>query len=262
MDSYFVSLNLCNELCRPTLSISSRSHFTSTSFSGQKPHVKMPLHFNSKSHLFPYFTTKKIPHAFNIKARAPRGTSREGKKFARRMAVAIPLRAIQEEYTIGSIEVLMVTDRSGKGYVFPKGGVETFDGSFKKAATREAMEEAGVLGGLTIKLQSTEYISNRVKRKGYWKGRCFAKVFVLEVETELDSWPEMERRQRDWCTLEDAKERCKYDWMRDALIVLETRLHEFTIGSDVKPLVELTRVGNQFNPQPLTELDMAYIMAQ
>jgi len=73
--------------------------------------------------------------------------------------------------------------------------------SGRKAATIEAMEEAGVLGK-TLKQPAGTY--------SYWKRlannfiRVDVIVYLLEVTEELANWQEAKRRQRAWLTPADA----------------------------------------------------------
>lgn len=127
----------------------------------------------------------------------------------------------------------MVSTKSGKGFVFPKGGVEPHDESACSTAAREAMEEAGVLlkaDSCTLLTHKPMYSQKRLRSKMNKKGVCQAEMYVMEVERELFDWPEANRRIRRWETIENAKELCKYKWMRDALLELEERAQEFYFG--------------------------------
>ena len=104
--------------------------------------------------------------------------------IAVRQAAAIPLR---------DGLVCMVTSRSGRRWVFPKGRIEVRQ-SAAEAAVAEAWEEAGLLGRLSdLTVGSYEYEKwDRVH------------VFVLHVEAELEQWPERGHRTREWVTPEEA----------------------------------------------------------
>ena len=98
-------------------------------------------------------------------------------------------------------EVLLVTSRDTGRWVIPKGW------PMKKrtpwdAAAREAFEEAGVKGVVEpAAIGSYRYI----KRLSRWRERPVeVQVFCLEVERELDDWPERPQRQRAWFAPEDA----------------------------------------------------------
>jgi len=95
----------------------------------------------------------------------------------------------------GRTEILLVTNRKGKRWVIPKGVVEP-ELSPAASAAKEAWEEAGVRGTLRpVPLGSYEYPK--------WSGRCTVEVFLLEVETLAEHWPE-EHRTRRWATVDNA----------------------------------------------------------
>jgi hypothetical protein len=48
----------------------------------------------------------------------------------------------------------------------------------------------------------------------------------MTVHEEMDSWPEQERRERNWYPLSEAKDMCKHAWMAKALYEVEGRLQE------------------------------------
>ncbi len=94
---------------------------------------------------------------------------------------------------------MLVTSRSGKRWVIPKGIIES-DLTSLESAEKEAFEEAGVLG----KAQA-----NAIGRYQYnkWGGTCTVEVFLLEVEKVLQEWPESQLRQREWLKVEGAIKR-------------------------------------------------------
>ena len=109
---------------------------------------------------------------------------------------ALPFRVVD-----GQMQILLVTSRETKRWILPKGRPE------KKlrapfVAAQEAFEEAGVAGNISLKaigafpsfkrLPSGEEIPTRVR------------VFLLEVVTEYDQWPEQDQRQRQWVTIPQA----------------------------------------------------------
>ena len=116
---------------------------------------------------------------------------RKAKKGQRvRQVAAIPFRIGDT----GDIEVMLVTSRETKRFIVPKGW--TMKGkSGRKAATIEAMEEAGVLGK-TLKTPAGGY--------SYWKRlsenfiRVDVTVYLLKVQEELSKWKETAKRQRAW----------------------------------------------------------------
>ena len=113
-----------------------------------------------------------------------------------RQVAAIPFRLNAR----GDVEVMLVTSRTTRRFIVPKGW--PMEGkSGRKAATIEAREEAGVLGK-TLKEPAGSY--------SYWKRlanrfvRVDVIVYLLEVTEELADWQEAKRRQRAWLPAADA----------------------------------------------------------
>lgn len=50
------------------------------------------------------------------------------------------------------------------------------------------------------------------------QGRCVAYLFAMHVSEELASWPEGHQRSRHWVGLQEACCKCRYPWMREALV--------------------------------------------
>jgi 8-oxo-dGTP pyrophosphatase MutT (NUDIX family) len=116
----------------------------------------------------------------------------------------------------GGLEVLLVTRRSGKDWIIPKGQIEP-DMTEQDSAAKEAMEEAGVTG---------RAFEERAGLFQYLKGRAMLEVVVydLEVLTELEKWPEQSDRERRWATPEQAAELVKNQGLSDLLRGLRERL--------------------------------------
>lgn len=97
--------------------------------------------------------------------------------------------------TDGITQLILITSRKGKKWIFPKGIVEkgyTPAGS----AQKEALEEAGVIG--TIEAEIGEY------RYQKWKGICIVTLYALKVDMILDDWEEKNKRQRQIVTVDEA----------------------------------------------------------
>jgi len=105
--------------------------------------------------------------------------------------------------------VCMVTSRSGKRWVFPKGVIEPGH-TPGEAALIEAWEEAGVVGTL-----DPEPIGNYV----YDKFDCphHVLVFRMRVIEVRDDWPERGLRDRAWLTVGDAIDRVDEPGLRELL---------------------------------------------
>ncbi|KAF8693255.1 hypothetical protein HU200_038638 [Digitaria exilis] len=150
------------------------------------------------------------------------------------------------------VEVLMISTPNRADMVFPKGGWED-DEDVYQAASREAMEEAGVKGVINyhlhfLSLNSIQcpyalIISIRLlllhqrSTLGHWvfkskssqnstspRGACKGYIFAMEVTEELESWPEQETHSRRWVSPAEAYQLCRYEWMREALTALLERL--------------------------------------
>jgi 8-oxo-dGTP pyrophosphatase MutT (NUDIX family) len=122
---------------------------------------------------------------------------RKAKKGERiRQVAAIPFRLSQH----GDIEIMLVTSRTTKRFIVPKGWPMKGK-SGRKAATIEAQEEAGVLGK-TLRQPAGTY--------SYWKrlSNRFVHVdvivYLLEVTEEFADWQEAKSRQRAWLKPQDA----------------------------------------------------------
>ncbi|XP_010556716.1 PREDICTED: nudix hydrolase 17, mitochondrial-like [Tarenaya hassleriana] len=115
------------------------------------------------------------------------------------------------------LEVLVITSQKGHAMMFPKGGWE-LDESVEEAASRESLEEAGVLGSIESQLGKWDFLSK--SRGTFYEGL----MFPLLVKEQLDLWPEQHLRQRIWMTVGEAREACRDWWMKEALDVLAERL--------------------------------------
>jgi len=96
------------------------------------------------------------------------------------------------------LEVLLVTSRSGRRWVVPKGLIEP-GLSAAASAAKEALEEAGVEGRIGKRpLGSYSYEK--------WGGVCDVEVFPLAARVLYDEWDE-DDRQREWVSLDEAVRR-------------------------------------------------------
>jgi len=97
------------------------------------------------------------------------------------------------------IQIMLITSRSGKRWVIPKGIIES-DLTSLESAEKEAFEEAGVLG----KAHASAIGKYQYKKRG---GTCTVEVFLLKVERVLEAWPESQLRQREWLKVKGAIKR-------------------------------------------------------
>ena len=102
--------------------------------------------------------------------------------------------------TDDGLAFLLVTSRGTGRWIFPKGGrIALLSGA--ACAAQEAYEEAGVEGSVAerpigryrgTKLRDAETTPIEVE------------VYPLEVEIELEDWPERGERRRRWATADEA----------------------------------------------------------
>ncbi|KAL2478950.1 Nudix hydrolase 17 [Forsythia ovata] len=111
---------------------------------------------------------------------------------------------------IEEVEVLLISSQKSTRMMFPKGGWE-IDEDVQLAASRETLEEAGVIGLLGEKLG--EWIFKSRSQEKFHEGS----MFPLLVTEELDVWPEKDVRTRIWMTVNEAKKVCAHWWMKEAL---------------------------------------------
>jgi 8-oxo-dGTP pyrophosphatase MutT (NUDIX family) len=101
------------------------------------------------------------------------------------------------------VEILLVTTRTTRRWVIPKGW--PMDGKADhEAAAQEAFEEAGVRGGVNP-AGFGKYGYLKISDKG--KARHVeVTVYLLEVDRDLADWPERQERERRWMGPQDAIE--------------------------------------------------------
>jgi 8-oxo-dGTP pyrophosphatase MutT (NUDIX family) len=140
--------------------------------------------------------------------------ARKGERI--RQVAAVPFRLGER----GHIEVMLVTSRTTRRFIVPKGWPMKGKNG-RKAAMIEAREEAGVLGNI-LKQPAGTY--------SYWKRlsnrfvRVDVIVYLLQVTDELANWQEARKRQRAWLAPADA-----------ALLIDEPDLSTLLKGLKVPP---------------------------
>lgn len=113
------------------------------------------------------------------------------------------------------VEVLMISSPNRHDLVFPKGGWDN-DETVHEAASREALEEAGIRGNLHERELGVWDFRSKSSQYSL-KAGCRGCMFALEVTEELDTWPEQENHGRKWLSIIEAFRLCRYEWMREAL---------------------------------------------
>ncbi|MEM9543382.1 MAG: NUDIX hydrolase [Cyanobacteria bacterium P01_E01_bin.42] len=116
----------------------------------------------------------------------------------------------------GRIEVLLITSRTNRRWIIPKGEIEP-DLDAADSAAKEAWEEAGVIGELDKTLRGT-YL---YEKKGY---PCQVQVFLLRVTEVFSYWLEASFRNRQWMSLEEAIAAVQEPGLKEILQDLPTLL--------------------------------------
>lgn len=109
---------------------------------------------------------------------------------------ALPFRTVESQ-----VQVLLVTSRETKRWILPKGRPEKKVPA-RNVAAQEAYEEAGVVGLVSAK-SIGGFPSAKRLRSGL-EVPTWVRVFLLDVEKELDDWPERDERERRWVTPAEA----------------------------------------------------------
>ncbi len=112
------------------------------------------------------------------------------------------------------VQILLVTSRSSKRWILPKGWPMVGE-TPAQAATTEAYEEAGVQGkasNICVGLYSyTKYISKEENLP------CAVSVFPVHVKKLLSDFPEAKERKRKWFSLKKASKLVREPELRKIL---------------------------------------------
>jgi len=146
-----------------------------------------------------------------------------------RQSAVLPYRWRSKE-----LEVLLITSRSGRRWVLPKGIVEP-GMTAPASAAKEAREEAGI-EGLVSQKNAGKYRQNK------WGGTCQIEVFPMRVTFELETWPEAAIRRREWLLLKAAVKRVESKKLIKILQGLPQWLGEHPEDDSVAARVETPRL--------------------
>jgi 8-oxo-dGTP pyrophosphatase MutT (NUDIX family) len=119
---------------------------------------------------------------------------------ALRQAAAIPVK---------DGRVCLVTSRSGKRWVVPKGCLE-LGKTAGEIALQEAWEEAGLLGRL-LPGPIGSYVYDKAGIT------CYVLLFHMHVVEEAQDWPEQGQRQRRWFSPAQALARVEEASLREVM---------------------------------------------
>jgi 8-oxo-dGTP pyrophosphatase MutT (NUDIX family) len=113
-----------------------------------------------------------------------------GGQRCRLQVAALPWRR-----TGDGIEMMLITSRDTGRWVLPKGWPEEGE-ALHDAAAREAIEEAGISGGIATAAAGS-YFYNKIHSSGA-ESPCEVNVFPLEVKEVASKWREKGQRKRKW----------------------------------------------------------------
>ena len=101
----------------------------------------------------------------------------------------------------GRLRVLLVTSRTRRRWILPKGKIapRMLPG---RSAEREAFEEAGVLGRLAKDPIGSYRQGDHIP--DMQEDGVIVEAYALEVVDELPAWREMHVRERRWVSVKDA----------------------------------------------------------
>jgi 8-oxo-dGTP pyrophosphatase MutT (NUDIX family) len=117
------------------------------------------------------------------------------RRFFRGEAFRLQVAALPWRKTQDGVEMMLITSRDTGRWVLPKGWPEEGE-TLYEAAAREALEEAGVSGGIA-EAAAGSYFYNKVHSSGA-ESPCEVRVFPLEVEGVASEWREKGQRKRKW----------------------------------------------------------------
>ena len=101
----------------------------------------------------------------------------------------------------GVFEVMLITSRETRRWIIPKGWpVQRL--TPHESAAREAWEEGGLIGQIGEHSIGVFHYEKQLADGSTVP--CTVTVFALEVEQQLTSWPEQDRRSTQWFTLQEA----------------------------------------------------------
>jgi len=111
---------------------------------------------------------------------------RDGKQFG-----ALPWRTTED----GRRQIMLLTSRETGRWVIPKGW-PIKGRKPAEVALQEAYEEAGLIGRIVGKRAVGSYRYG--KRLANVVVPCKVRVFLFQVERQVDDWPEKEQRETQW----------------------------------------------------------------
>jgi 8-oxo-dGTP pyrophosphatase MutT (NUDIX family) len=106
-------------------------------------------------------------------------------------------------------QICLVTSRSGKRWVVPKGCLEP-EKTAAEIALQEAWEEAGIVGILQPDPIGTYFY----EKAGF---TCHVTIFLMNVTDSAEDWPECHFRERCWLAPPQALQRIDDPGLRELI---------------------------------------------
>jgi ADP-ribose pyrophosphatase YjhB (NUDIX family) len=116
---------------------------------------------------------------------------------------------IPYRFRSGELEILLITSLKKKNWIIPKGFVEN-EMTPQESAEKEAFEEAGVDGRI-----NSDPLDVYFQEK--WGGNCRIEVYSMPVESEYDTWPEKDLRDRKWFPVKKAVIQIRNDDLKEII---------------------------------------------
>ena len=111
------------------------------------------------------------------------------------------------------IKILLITSRSKKKWIIPKGIIEDHL-SPQESAANEALEEAGIEGTVYDKCIG-EYQYQK------WGGTCKVKVYLMKVTKIHNDWLESDFRKRKWFSIKKAIKKIREPILKEIIEKVE-----------------------------------------
>jgi len=118
----------------------------------------------------------------------------------------------------GTLEVLLITSRTRRRWIIPKGWPIKGRKPAKSAA-REAYEEAGVRGAISAK-PIGRFVYDKIRDEDGRAVPCEVVVFGLKVKRQLKTWPEVGERELRWLAPADAEALTDEEGVRPLILAL------------------------------------------
>ena len=100
----------------------------------------------------------------------------------------------------GNLSLVLITSKSTKRWVVPKGHIEP-NLTAKESAEQEAFEEAGIEGVVSdVTVGSYDYTKHDKEDSNIYR----VSLFPMEIQRLHNDWPEANLRARQWMTIPQA----------------------------------------------------------